>query len=308
MPTGLAPQDLAHGVVEGAFALVFPDAQARDALGLRAISRAKHGGTAWYVWTKAHAGAFEIALMPGADERALLALRYFPDPEEDLFHGFADIERDCRCSNGLFDHTGTPRLDQADTLDPSLFHVGTLALDLCSDQGLVLTLYAQDCWIEEIAETRGWTTRRHVPGLELALAVVDPLLCALAYLGRRGPASVRAWREPGLRWRTNLDGAGEGVPDGTLADWRIEVRGLALPGRSAFVCIPSSASNDADGAPSYEIRAPDGTLPFPVSDRWWHAAQWRFEPVGMFCGHCDSERSNARAHDPHLREATHHDH
>lgn len=281
LPPLTGEHDLAHAIVEGALALVFPDPAARDAIGLRAVSRASHGATAWYLWTRRHRGAFEIALLPqGSAGEALLALRYFPDPGEPLFAGFAAVERDAR-TDGRFDATGTPRRDVAATLDPSLFHVGTLAL---ADDGatVALALEAQDRWVEETRVGGRWVSRRDVPGLALAFAVLDPLACALAFLGRRPPASVRARRGPALRWRVDGDAATSAV-DPALAHWRIEARGFLAPGRR---------DEQPQAAPPAPACVRDADLMFPAIRRWWEAPAWRFAPVGTFCAHCAAEEAD----------------
>ncbi len=284
----LADHDLAHAIVEGAFALVFPDPQARAALGLAAISRAKHA-TAWYLWTRTHAGAFEMALMP-ADEprpgRASFALRYFPHPSETLFACFAPVEREARTS-GTFDATGTPHWHAAADLDPGLFAVGVLELELAAD-GIALVLEAPDHWLEETHDGHSWTIRRHVPGLALSFAAVDPLGCALAYLGRRAPQSVCATRRPGGRWRVDQDGA-TALDDAAIAHWRLEARGFALPGL-ADAPLPIGSGCVRSGSPV-------------DTGRWDEAARWRFDPVGAFCAHCEAEAIHDRAAcgcgDPH---------
>lgn len=282
-PPALAGADLAHAIVEGSYALVFPDPQARRALGLRAISRARHDATAWLVWTLARPGAFEMAVIPGecgepVPAGALVALRYYPSPHEPLYARFAPVERAARASEA-FDATGTPRSEAADQIDPSLFHVGTLSLALDHD-GIALALDAQDRWVEESRERGRWTVQRDVPGFALAFAMLDPLARALAYLGRRGPAQVHASRTTGTRWRID-DGAAAFAPDPTLAAWRLDARGFALPGLGA--------------APPADTRPPSvgGDVHRFVPDcrRWWDAAHWRFDPVGSFCSAC--ERADA---------------
>ncbi|MEI7430428.1 MAG: hypothetical protein WCL27_08215, partial [Betaproteobacteria bacterium] len=127
----LDPRDLAHLVIEGVFGLVFPDPHARLRMGLKAMSRVRNESMAWYIWTTTRLGVFEVALLPGSPElqpgSALLALRYFPDPSESVFTRFAPIEQQVRLSP-LFDHTGTPEMSSTEQFDPSLFHVGSLAI------------------------------------------------------------------------------------------------------------------------------------------------------------------------------------
>lgn len=273
--------DLAHAVVEGAFALTMPDPQARAALRVRAISRAKYEAVSWYLWTDTCPGAFELALLPTPDAEACLALRYFPDPPEPDFVRFASIEQATRRS-AAFDATGTPAFAHAHEIEPSLFHVGTLAIAQRGDR-VALTLVAQDRWIEEVVVDEVSSLQRDVPGLALSLAALDPLACALAYLGRSGPARVDIERTPGTRWCLTADGLATPLADEASTAWRISIDDFALPGRAS-----------ADAAATL---APDDVASFPPASRWHEAARWRFAPVGSFCAHC------AEPPTPHFRHA-----
>lgn len=298
--------DLAHLVIEGLFSLVFPDPHARQRLGLKAISRGgQDDAAAWFIWTTARLGAFEVALLPGSPaahpDGALLALRYFPDPREALFARFAPVEQQARLSP-LFDATGMPANASAGQLDPSLFHVGTLVIVPQGANRVGLCLSAQDRWVEHLHGEDDWHTRRDVPGLRLALAVLDPLACGLSYLGREPPTLVRAWRRPGLAWYIEADGTARSRSEPDASAWEIELHGLLSPGRAA-----------ADGAartpaptlekPLFEHAAeiPPHYAPWPISPHWWQAAGWQFDAVGDFCAHGTGQAHEAHSHPEDIR-------
>lgn len=310
---GLDPHDFVHGVVEGVFGLVFPDPQARLALRLKAISRAADGAMTWYLWTTVRTGAYALSYVAEPDDvaggAARLALRYFPDPHEPVFSRFAAIEREVRCSP-CFDRTGTPAFTSAAALDTDLFAIGTLVIAPQGDQRFALRMHAPERWIEEQSQGAGLARLRDVPCMELALPVVDALVGGAVYLGRTPAASVRAWRHPGATLRRGPDGAATLVGDHAIVDWELEFSGLAVPGRS-----PGPAGAPAlpacDPAPwfGHDGAAVPVDAPWPVGALWWHAARWRFEPVGMFCSHCAAEDDGGHIHiHTHCCESAHDDH
>jgi len=307
------PHDFVHGIIEGAFSLIFPDPQARRQLGLKAISRAGHGAMAWYIWTAERAGAYEIALVSelpdGMAEGALLALRYFPDPGESAFRSFTAIEQAARRS-ALFDRTGTPAFDQAEALDPALFCIGGLVLAPQGDERFTLRLHAPDRWIEEVRDTGGGIGRRDVAAAELALPIVDALVGGIVYLGRAAPASVQVWRRPGLVSRLAADDSRCLPVDPAVIDWTIEWSGLARPGRAQGFDTALASAHTGD--PPWFAHAgamPPAATPWPVNALWWQAAQWHFDPVGMFCGQCAAEEVAGHFHiHTHHCEDAHHGH
>ncbi len=141
----LDPHDFVHGIVEGAFGLLFPEPQARRQLRLRAISRAPVGAMTWYLWTLDHAGAHAIAFdADGADEAdgsVALTLRYYPSPDERLFGRFSPAEQAARVS-AVFDATGTPTRAGVDDLAPELFRIGVIALAPQGEGRFALRLHA----------------------------------------------------------------------------------------------------------------------------------------------------------------------
>ena len=292
--------DLAHLVIEGLFSLVFPDPHARQRLGLKAISRSRNETMSWSLWTTSRLGAFEIALLPGSPEShldgALFAIRYFPDPSEAVFARFAPVEQQVRCSP-LFDATGTPGGDSSGQLDPSLFHVGTLTIVPQGANHIVLCLSAQDRWIEHTHGEAGWRKRRDVPGLKLALAVLDPIACGLSYLGRQPPTLVRVWRHPGLAWHIETHGDAQSRIEPEASSWEIELHGLLVPGR-AGTASDAQAPARALEQPLFEYSAeiPPHYAPWPISPQWWQAAGWQFDPVGEYCSQCAAEEHGHEQH------------
>lgn len=299
----LDPRDLAHLVIEGVFGLVFPDPHARLRMGLKAIGRARQESMAWYIWTTTRQGVFEVALLPGNPEffpnGALFALRYFPDPNESIFVRFAPIEQQARLSP-LFDHTGTPEEESAEQLDPSLFHIGSLSVVPSTENCIDLHLNAQNRWAEQVRCEENWKLRRNVPGLRLALAILDPLVCGLSYLGRRAPALVRTWHRPGLVWCIEPNGQAYSQLDPEASEWGIDLHGLLLPG-CAGSCVPAPMPARVAGQYLFEHAAdiPPRHAPWPVNSQWWQAAGWQFEPVGEFCSQCAAEHEGHIHHNPH---------
>lgn len=294
----LAAHDLAHLVVEGLFALVFPDPNARLRLGLKAISRGRQEMPAWYLWTNARLGVCELALLSsaaaGCADGAVFALRYFPDPREAVFTRFAPVEQQARLSP-LFDASGTPGADSAGDIDPSLFHIGTLVIVPQGAHHIRLRLDAQDRWIEQARAGDGWAVRRDVPGLRLALAVLDPLVCGLSYLGRQSPSLVRAWRRPGVVWDVEASGDARSRADADAWAWEIDLQGLLVPGRAGLAPPPLSRSLEH---PLFEHadEIPPHYAPWPINSHWWQSAGWQFDPVGDFCSHCATEEHPHAAH------------
>jgi hypothetical protein len=281
----LDPHDLVHGIVEGAFSLVFPDPQARDRLHLKAISRAAHRGMAWYIWTTHRAGAYEVALIGDlADDArgsALLALRYFPDPVERVFGRFSALEQQVRRSS-LFDGTGTPAFATAEWIDPEQFCIASIVLSPQGSERFTLRVEVPERWTEAAGTDTGAACVRDVPAAELALPVVDALVGAIVYLGRTVPASVRVWRRSVVGDAANLV-------------WELELSGLAWPGGSPGYDSAFAAPMPAD-SPWFAHAAPTAprVAPWPVNRRWWRAAQWQFDPVGTFCGQCAAEAAAGR--------------
>ena len=296
------PHDLVNAIVGGLFSLVFPNPQARRQLGLRAASCVMEESMTWYVWSEHCPGALAMTLLPGRPEGhpdgALLALRYFPDPEEAIFAGFSPLEQQVRCSP-LFDATGTPPLQTEAGLDPSLFYIGTLTIVPRGENEVSLYLNAQDRWVEQTQESEDWLTHRQVPGLQLALLLFDLLVCGLGLLGRRPPVRVRVGQQPGLLWRIDENAQVFSCPDEHLIDWEIEVQTLA-PGRQATESLVAQAgdfsgmdffSHVGDSLPVH--------VPWPAKLLWWQAASWPFAAVGVFCGRCAAEDEAMHHHHHH---------
>lgn len=285
--THLDPGNLARHVIEGLSGLILANPNAGQRLGLKAIARCPQKSTAWYFSTTSCLGAFEAALLSGSSEgnpNVRLALRYFPDPREALFTRFAPVEQQARLSP-IFDPAGTPRPDSAEQIDPGLFHLGSLVLAAQGANHVGLCLSAQDLWIEHMQKDGVWFANREVPGLRLALTVLDPLVCALSYLGRQPPSLVRAWRRPGFASYIETDIGARSRPEPSASAWEIEVQGLIVPGRTAS-SSPAQVLTRALEQPVFEYSGeiPPHYAPWPVTPQWWQAAGWQFDPVSEFGG------------------------
>ncbi len=286
----LDPCDFVHGVIEGAFALLFPDPELRRRLRLNAISRAADGSLGWYLWLDGRPGAYELAWVSDAfgatGAGVLLALRYFPHPDELVHRRFALAERRARRSSA-FDDTGTPAFGRAAELDPRLFHIAAVALEPQGEDHLTMRMHVAERAIEERAVGNAWHRVRDVPAAELALPVADAVVGGIVYLGRTVPAALRVWRQHGTRNRIAADAVSGAAPDPTHAAWEFEWSGLVRPGRAAG--REAAAVEPTAGAAPWFAHAgaqPPVAPPWPVSLLWWEAAMWRTEPVGAFCGHC----------------------
>jgi hypothetical protein len=284
----------AEAAVAGLLTFVATSAQAKRRLGLKAASRRADGWPAWYLWLAGWAGAFELILVPpGLDGGTSgtgvdFALRYYPDPEEDAFAGFAAVEREARCS-ARFDHTGTPAVGMADLLDPSLFHTATLRLTPRPGGWTDAVLTTQDCWREVDLTDAGPVLRRSVRGAELAAPVLDLLVCAHTLVGRQPPAAVDIRVSPAVCWCVDRVGRAEAEPAPDLAGLTVSVAGLprfGVPRDQSVRAVP--VERDAVASGEVLLRhdgpsRPPALAPFDLS-AWWDAATWRLPPTGLMCG------------------------
>ena len=297
------PADLARLVIEGLFGLILSDPHASQRLGLKAMARCDKESTAWYFWTTSRLGAFEAAPRPASPEAEpdsiVLALRYFPDPREAVFTRFAPVEQRARLSS-RFDSAGVPGPDSAGQVDSGLFHLGCLRIEPQGANHVGLCLSAQDRCIEYVRGDGQWQACRDVPGLRLALTVLDPLVCALSYLGRQPPALVRAWRRSSLASYIEADAGSSIRPEPSASTWEIELRGLVIPGHAGSA-VPAQGATRALEQPVFEYAAeiPPHYAPWPVTPQWWQAAGWQFNAVvesGSQATMPARERGDAAAH------------
>ena len=106
---------------------------------------------AWYLWLDTSPGAYELRLVE-ADvvsvgthrlTRGMLALRYFPAPEEPVFSCLARAQQDMLASP-LFDATHTPAFGMADRIPAEWFVVGTIELFEADQAAASVLLLAAD--------------------------------------------------------------------------------------------------------------------------------------------------------------------
>jgi hypothetical protein len=304
--------DLAEAALAPLLSFVCSNADLRRRFRLKGASRRADGWPAWYFWFAGIAGAHELALVPPASEldppySIEFAIRYFPQPDEDAFETFAPVERAARCSD-LFDATGTPAVDAFDGIEPSLFHVATLAI-IPTPAFVDIVFAAQDCWLETETAREAAATRRAVRGFELGAPVLDLLVAAHAYCGRRPPAAVEILREPGLRWHVDDRGVAASHTLPELSLWTVHARGLVR-----FGVVPGDALAQANPPPLPRSRGAECVLRHDRSGApprfagldlatWHRAASWRFIPTGLFCG-CHSEEPSVAGRDEEDAERT----
>ena len=227
-----------------------------------------------------------------ATTRTEFAIRYFPHPDEDAFESFAPIEQATRGST-LFDATGTPTVEEFDTIEPSLFHVATLALSP-SRALLNIDFAAQDCWLETDTADEAVAVRRAVRGFELGAPVLDLLIGAHAYYGRTPPRGVEILREPGLRWHVNGNGVAASTIAAEVSLLTVHVRGLLRYGAALGAEVTAEPTPplvpSAGQACVFRHYGRDAPPHFDGLDlaTWWRAAVWQFIPSGLFCG-CQAE-------------------
>jgi hypothetical protein len=287
---------LAEALIAPALGFVCSNADLRRRVGLKGASRRADGWPAWYFWFAGVPGAHELVLVPpvGRDDAGPsleFAIRYFPHPDEGAFASFAPIEQAVRRSI-LFDATGTPAVDGFEAIEPSLFHVAMLTVR--SSPGLIdLEFSAQDYWLETEAAGERAAVRRAVRGFELGAPVLDLIIAAHAYCGRRPPRAVEVLREPGLCWRIDKNGVATPEATDSVALLTVHVRGLTQFGAEpndnvAPADVPVLRSRRQRCV--YRHRGPEIPPPLEGLDllTWWRAATWRFIPSGLFCG-CQAE-------------------
>lgn len=293
-PTRADSAPLAESCLAGLLSFVFGDLHARRLLAVSAASRRADGWPAWYVWMAGSLGAHELALVPACpsssappDETTLeFAIRYFPSPQEPVFARFAPIERSARVS--MFDCTGTPAVGAFADLEPSLFHVGTLAMRITDGLGIDLCLETQDEWRERVTTPTGDVLRRAVPGADLAAPMLDLVVRAHALAAHSCPRRAEVRRRPGLVWRIgpNGDAVSEIAPD--LSAWAVSAFGLP---RFGVPFTPSAAPEGMfdldDGGDLVFAHEGEGPAPaFPPFDvrSWWAAGENALPASGRMCG------------------------
>lgn len=303
--------DLAEAALAPLLSFICSSADLRRRFGLKGASRRADGWPAWYFWFAGIAGAHELALVPPADdedERPPLefAVRYFPRPDEDAFATFTPAEQAARRSIA-FDRTGSPAVEAFETIDPSLFHVATIAIFPSRDT-LDIVFTAQDCWLETETAGEAVATRRAARGFELGAPVLDLLVAAHAYCGRRPPAAVEILREPGLRWHVDDRRVAASEPSSELSLWTVHARGLVR-----FGATPGDTLAQTNMSPLPRTRGQecvlrhDGSAVPPRFDgldlaTWQRAATWRLVPSGLFCG-CHAEEPSIAGRDEEHEDA-----
>lgn len=178
----------AEAALSAALQRVFASDQARNLTGLASIHQLAdaRGAPGWLLWCAGRPGAYQLEMVdastvPLLGSEALLALRYFPSPDEPAMAEFTEQERELRLSPA-FDHTGTPIFGALELGGTDLFVLGRLTLRL---DGV-----GQPYQLTWDAPADGET----VSAWDLGLTLVDGLVAALCLHQGRGPAAACALR------------------------------------------------------------------------------------------------------------------
>ena len=315
LPTGPSPEavfesspfGLAYQAVEALLMALFPDGNARRHIGFRQISRLVEDRLAWYLWTDDRPGAYLVELSETPTDhawrgpvRADLLVRYFPDPDEDVFATCSPVERRLRRSP-LFDATGTPTLRGRAEIDPALFLCGVLRLSsLPTASGLVLAVLSQTEW-REVAERRdGPHILRSLPGWDLTFPLFEKLVLAQAYVHHLMPAAARAGRLDGMAWVRARDHSWSARPDPALEGRSCAVVLSAGPDALSAADALTALQGAADPTLSEEVIAETLTAPSArlawIEPAWWQAHRWTFAPDAHVCHHCFAEEGEVHEH------------
>lgn len=311
----LTPFTLAYQTVEALLMALFPDGNARRAIGFRQISRLVDDRLAWYLWTDDRPGAYLLELSeapPPAPEagdaaedsaaRADLLLRYYPHPDEPAFADASPVERRLRRS-ALFDGTGTPTPLGRQEIDPALFLCGVIrlaALPAPGPAGVVMALLAQTEWREVVERPDGPHLLRRLPGWALSFPLFDKLVLAQAYVHRLVPAAARAGRLDGMAWARAADHTWSVRPEPAVEGRSCVV--VLSPGETALPSADALAALDGVADPTLTeeviaetLTAPTGRLAW-IEPAWWQAHRWTFAPDAHVCHHCFAEEGEGHEH------------
>ncbi|MBU2467814.1 MAG: hypothetical protein KKB57_13895 [Proteobacteria bacterium] len=250
----------AEAALSAALQRVFASDQARDLTGLASIHQLAdaRGLPGWLLWCNGRPGAYQLEMVDTASApllgaEAVLALRYFPSPEEPAMAEFTEQERELRLSPA-FDHTGTPIFGALELGDTDLFILGRLTLRL---DGV-----GQPYQLTWDAPADG----EAVPAWDLGLPLVDGLVAALCLAQGRGPAAACALRRS--------DGVGQ-PPPGWARLWVGLAGSSGLPIAEAGLRVLAHASDEHQAQP-------------PLNPEWWRIGRRHFHDAdqqSMCCCH-----------------------
>lgn len=195
-----------------------------------------HSYAGWNLWVTGIQGVFELLLKGHEPEsfrfakdavqryfRTEILLKYYPDPNEDLFKTFSLYERILRKSD-IFDGQPIPRQEIKQSMHESYFTVAEITLAMARDDKAVgLRLKSQDEWREtrgSVLSARDHTGKiwrlaagaldRRVPGWKIGMGFFSILVkaCALRYGSPRlllfSESKGRVWRVSGKQTKSRL--------------------------------------------------------------------------------------------------------
>jgi hypothetical protein len=206
----------------------------REHLGFKHVSQvvSDNGFPGWYLWFRDMSGAFSLEIpemdeIPAGDddtgipgvtgknrEDVRLAIRYFPDTEEDVFDSFSWYEQIVRCGPD-FDDMGVPVFKGRRAVKDDYFVVGHMSVSRNGSAGVVdFSCQAPERWQVyrsdglELADSNGTVVQvlspgqrdRNVPGWNLSRYCFDRIVSAYSFLVCRPPSTVGASLGPSVRY------------------------------------------------------------------------------------------------------------
>jgi len=266
--------DQAHCLINDTLMRVMIEGHARHKIGLTHMSPLIADRPGWYIWTDNRDGAYLLELInaepAGSADKPLVTadflVRYYPSPEESVFNGFSEIERETRQKN-LFDKSGTPRYENQHEIDESLYAVGAIQLVFDNDAGFMLIrAFALNhaFYIDE-----GGKSRKETPHRKLTWELLDKLLLGLCYVRRGTPADVKL---------VNTNGP---------SHWGLEI-GISWNNANSDNSTCTDPGIDMEQVLGTIDRQKElrmerfDTAPEPkhewINSDWWQASSWDFPP------------------------------
>ena len=171
-----------EGAINHFWMVCFSNDLVREKLGLKYISQMRDKDPYWYLWFHDFPGVFKFSLLECVadsrwDWRALLRIKYYPHPDESIFHGLSVLEQICRlseifqtkpaqwqggetscaCCGGVHHHegerfadlregTGAPLAGLADGIPEDFFLAGQMEIKFLRDKVSEVSWESQDYW------------------------------------------------------------------------------------------------------------------------------------------------------------------
>jgi len=178
------------------------------------------GMPGWHLWFKEKSGAFGISVddaaclsgdgqkdNPPSSVAGRITIRYFPDPEEELFEKFSWFEK-IALMGPLFDATGTPTAEGRQQLNAGFFTVGHMDINMAVDGSLLeLVCTAPETWVDLRSEglvlmdpegrpfqaLQPGQRDREVPGWRLSRFLFDKIVSGFCFYRKCAPGQANLY-------------------------------------------------------------------------------------------------------------------